>query len=282
LLILFKYAADKQIPIITHCIRGTIFFRGKKKKEWDKHLIFMQSMGKENSKNELDVEDQEDKAKSVFCEMLLPERKNIDFTTNFTHPLNYLCLLEESLLRQVIAKSTDDRIKKAFGYTGVDNTLLFNLSKLKICLGHFGGDDEWLRFMESDRNNYSNQLFKKPDKGIEFMFDNHDADKKFSPGKLELIWKYADWYSIICSMILQFPNVYADISYILYKPEILPLLKQTLDNPNLREKVLYGTDFYVVRNHKSDKELLADMMAGMPEKDFDQIARYNPRKFLNI
>jgi hypothetical protein len=45
---------------------------------------------------------------------------------------------------------------------------------------------------------------------------------------------------------------------------------------------LYGTDFYVVRNHKSDKNMLADMMGGLDEKDFDQIASTNPRKFLNL
>ena len=61
-----------------------------------------------------------------------------------------------------------------------------------------------------------------------------------------------------------------------------PLLKQTLQNPGLRGKVLYGTDFFVVRNHKSDKNMLADMMGGLAVEDFDVIARENPRKFLNF
>ena len=82
-------------------------------------------------------------------------------------------------------------------------------------------------------------------------------------------------------MMLQYPNVYADISYILHSNlEIQPLLKQTLQNPGLRMKVLYGTDFFVVRNHKSDKNMLADMMGGLSEEDFDQIARDNPEVFL--
>jgi len=38
----------------------------------------------------------------------------------------------------------------------------------------------------------------------------------------------------------------------------------------------------VVRNHKSDKEMLADMMGGLSIEDFDQIARINPRPFLNL
>ena len=82
--------------------------------------------------------------------------------------------------------------------------------------------------------------------------------------------------------MLQYKNVYADISYILHDEVILPLLKQTLSNDGLKPKVLYGSDFYVVRNHKSDKAILADMRAGLTENEFDQIARYNPKTYLNL
>ena len=59
----------------------------------------------------------------------------------------------------------------------------------------------------------------------------------------------------------------AGVDVITYLPEtrlseILPLLRQTLRHPRLRKQVLFGTDFYVVRNHKSDKNMLADMMCG--------------------
>lgn len=81
--------------------------------------------------------------------------------------------------------------------------------------------------------------------------------------------------------MLYYPNVYADISYILHgDKDILPLLRQTLQNPGLKEKVLNGTDFFVVRNHKLDKNMLADMTGGLSEKESDQIARVNPRNYL--
>ena len=81
--------------------------------------------------------------------------------------------------------------------------------------------------------------------------------------------------------MLQHQNVYADISYILHgDAQILPLLHFTLENDKLRERVLYGSDFYVVRNHKSDKNMMADMRARLTEKEFDQIARINPVKYL--
>src|SRR6185436_827568 len=48
LLPLWKYAADHQIPILTHCIRGTIFYRGSKKTEWDYHPVYKQAMFKKD------------------------------------------------------------------------------------------------------------------------------------------------------------------------------------------------------------------------------------------
>jgi predicted TIM-barrel fold metal-dependent hydrolase len=294
LLPLYKYAADNNIPVLTHCIKGTIFYRGRKQTAWYQHPIYEQAMSKQqNGKNgydgfETDEErEAKDSLKTDYVPLDLPQTKNVDFSTNFTHPMNYLCLLDKSLLHKVIGSEAAKevasereikRVKELFGYT--DTGLTRDLSRLKLCLGHFGGDDEWLRYFEKDRYNYSSQLTKHPDRGIEFL---QRKDGKPSPGKPEQIWRYTDWYSIISSMMLQYDNVYADISYILHNDAgVLPLLKETLQNKGLREKVLYGTDFFVVRNHKSDRNMLADMMGGLSVEDFDQVARVNPRRFLNL
>ena len=176
--------------------------------------------------------------------------------------------------------SLDNINKAAQNLQGVSmhTPLQYNLNHLKICFGHFGGEDEWKRFFERDRDNYSAQLVKQPETGISFLTD---ANGKEARGKLEIIWKNVDWYTIICSLMMQYPNVYADISYILHdETSVLPLLKQTLQNKKLREKVLYGTDFFVVRNHKSDRQMLADMSFGLSPEDFDQIACENPFRFL--
>jgi predicted TIM-barrel fold metal-dependent hydrolase len=260
LLPLWKYAAENEIPILSHCIRGTIFYRGTKETQWDAHPVFNQADGK-----------------GEYVKLKLLETENKDFCNNFTHPLNYLCLLEETLLRQLVGKATDQRIRDMFGYTDKETPMTSDLSKLKLCFGHFGGDDEWNRFLEYDRDNYSSQLVKYPTHGITFLTDNQG---KPSPGKPEQLWKFGDWYSIICSLMLQCDNVYADLSYILHSPSIQPLLKHTLSNNDLRKRVLFGTDFYVVRNHKSEKNMLADMIDGLTEEEFEQIARTNPRDFL--
>lgn len=283
LLVLWKYAADRGLPVLTHCIRGTIFYRGPKKKEWDEHPVFRQSMTRERPPFDW-TEDQEPEGQldRDFPNMLLPERKNADFSVNFTHPLNYLCLLDESLLARVISQSADPGIRQVFGFRQTDKgpEVTRNLRHLKLCFGHFGGDDEWKRFMERDRDNYSSQLLRYPQQGLAFLHNHHGPDRQPRAGKPEQIWKHADWYTIICSLMLQYPRVYADISYILHQPAILPLLKKTLAAPVLQERVLYGSDFYVVRNHKSDKEMLAEMQAGLTEEEFDRIARYNPQRFL--
>lgn len=262
LLPLWKYAADKEIPVLTHCIRGTIFYRGRKEDQWNRHPVFMQAKGNQE-----------------YEPLLLPEMDNVNFSINFTHPLNYLCLLDEYLLRQWVGKCSTET-KKLFGYTDNNTALLYNLRNLKLCFGHYGGEDEWARFFELDRDLHSIQLVKKPGHGLDFLFN----DKKVAlKGKPEQIWKDADWYTIISSLIYQYPNVYADISYILHDcVGVLPLLKQSLtqESGKLSERILYGTDFYVVRNHKTDKNMLADMRGGLTEKEFDQIARYNPVHFL--
>jgi predicted TIM-barrel fold metal-dependent hydrolase len=264
LLALWKYAADNQIPILSHCIRGTIYYRGKKEKAWDNHPFFEEAEGDQ-----------------IYGPLLLPERKNINFSVNFTHPLNYLCLLNEELLRKVVGRAIakDNRLKDVFGYTDENTKLTSDLHDLKLCIAHFGGEDEWQRYFEKDRYGHSNQLTQYPDFGIDFLYTKGKPMK----GKMEQLWKYTDWYSIICSMMLQYPRVYADISYILHDCDsVLPLLKETLQNPGLQKKVLYGTDFYVVRNHKSDKNILADMYGGLSETEFDLIARQNPIDFLRL
>ena len=81
--------------------------------------------------------------------------------------------------------------------------------------------------------------------------------------------------------MLQYKGVYADISYILHSEKVYPLLQQTLNNSFLKKKVLFGTDFYVVRNHKSEKALYNEITAGLEEKHIEQIARINPKLFLS-
>ena len=254
LLPLWKYAVQRNLPITTHCIKGVIYYRGAKKKEWDNHPIF-----------------------NIF----LGQRDNAAFTLNFTHPMNFLCLLDEGLLRKKVAVS-GAAVQRIFGYTDCDTPMKRNLAGLKVCFAHFGGDDQWKKFLDRDRDIYSSMLVTYPKTGVDFLHRQGVVPAVLAPGKPEQIWNECDWYTIIYSIMLQYTNTYADVSYILHNTDNTPLLKRTLRNEVLRPRVLYGTDFYVVRNYKSDKEMLTDLMDDLDEGDFDQIARYNPRTFLNL
>ncbi|WP_394747830.1 amidohydrolase family protein [Spongiimicrobium salis] len=288
LLPIWRYAAENNIPIMTHCVMGVIYYRGAKKKAWNFHPVFQTTYGKDE-----------------YGPMLLPQTKNKALQFNFTHPMNYLCLLEESFLKTVIKNTEDEHIKKLFGYSEADDTLQHNLSNLKVCLAHFGGEEEWIRYMEQDRETYSQRLMRNPKEAIRFMTN---SDNEFSWFKISSLWEKGDWFSIICSMMIRYQNVYADLSYIISKPSIYPLLKYALEkgedyetehqaysaetSPNkkamhysgknkLRSRILFGTDFYVVRNHNSDKDLFIETKALLDEEDFDLIARENTANYLS-
>lgn len=277
LLPLWKYAADNGIPIMSHGIKGIIYYRGILEKEWLRHPVFTEHAGKGKKEP-----------------MQFKQFKNADFQVNFTHPLNFLCLLEEPLLRKLIGEGKNQRNKEIFGYTDEHTPLQFNLSHLKVCYAHFGGAEEWQKYLSRDRDNYAQQLMAKPHSGIYFGPSKHGV---LPWGRYENVWRHTDWYSIICSLMIQYPNFYADISYIVSEPKLYPLLRSSLSEGRhfenqlmnglayearnkLRSRVLFGSDFYVVRSQKSDKDIFTELRSFLSEEEFDLIARENPHNYM--
>ena len=291
LLPIWRYASENNIPIMTHCVIGVIYYRGKKQKAWNFHPVFKQHY--------------KDKRTNPSEPMLLTQIKNVALQFNFTHPMNYLCLLEEKFLKEVLKQAKSDEVRDLFGYKDEATPLAYNLSNLKICLAHYGGEEEWTKYLETDRDVYSRSIVKDPDVGIEFM---KNSQGKFSDSKINSLWHDTDWYALITSLLMKYENMYADLSYIISKPSIYPLLNLTLQKgedyekqyekyeaellPNkkashlkgrnrLRSHILYGTDFYVVRNHNSDKDLFVETKAALSEESFDLIARENTFNYLS-
>lgn len=312
LLPIWRYASENDIPIMTHCVKGVVYYRGAKRKDWNFHPVFKMkyrfdadSVSDSELIEELDDIYEFDENHEAFEPMMLPESKPVDFQINFTHPMNYLCLLEEKFLKMLIAKSkTGSEIREVFGYDETNNSIKYNLKNLKICLAHFGGEGEWTRFMDQDRNSYSQRLMRDPINALKFM---ENSKKKFSWFKIVDLWHKTDWYSLISSLLIEYDNVYADISYIVSKPSIFPLLSYSLEkgddyeaqhvgylaeeDPNkkarhytgknkLRSRILFGTDFYVVRNHKSDKNMFVQTRTSLGMENFDLIARENTHNYL--
>ncbi|GAB1857246.1 hypothetical protein MHTCC0001_20820 [Flavobacteriaceae bacterium MHTCC 0001] len=264
LLILWLYCCQNNIPITTHCSIGPVFYRGALKNlgdTYDYHPIFEE------------VYDNDETKEDNIGALRFHQLKNKDFQKNHTHPLNYLCLLHEPLLVKVIEKyDTNGDLKDVFGYK--DGKLTRNLKTLKINLAHYGSAEMWDKFLSQDRYKQANIILHNPEEGLELTVNISNKTKLYS------YWHWVDWFSIISSMLLEFDNLYTDISYTAHDLKYINLLSGILENPTIGKRVLFGTDFYVVSNHKTEKQFWIDMKHLLGEDKWNAIARSNPTTFL--
>jgi predicted TIM-barrel fold metal-dependent hydrolase len=136
-------------------------------------------------------------------------------------------------------------------YTDPENYtyLLKDFPNLKICFGHYGGGDEWEKYL---------------------AFSWHPEKDAVSN----------NWYSKIGDLMRAYPNVYADISYTLCDKRFFNMLKVTLQDSVLRNRVLYGSDFYMLEQELSEREFSINLRAFLGDDDYRQIAETNPVAFL--
>lgn len=129
---------------------------------------------------------------------------------------------------------------------------------LKFCLAHFGGALEWAKHLQG-------RAAKSDEEA---------------------------WVRTIYEMIAsgEYPNLYTDISYTVFTPKVQGLyidlvdyLKVLLTNERVRQRVLFGSDYYMVeRESISEKEVSLLLRSRLGEELYKQIAYTNPREFLNI
>lgn len=235
----YLFAQENEIPLMTHCIEGTVFYRGKKKAEWSHHPILKYK--KSGVEEPIPIP--------------LPQSKNYQWSTNFTHPLNYHCLLDPKLLSEYLGYECD-------------------LSKLKICLAHFGGSKEWYKYEADGWNNYNKNINHAP------LEDYQRVKNTLDHGSKRSIWWNASWLSVIYDLMIRYENVYTDVSFILFNEDLFPMLKFILNDPKVADKVLYGTDYYVVTQKKTEKSLFHDLRGYLGEELFFKIAHENPKRYL--
>ena len=267
LLPLWLYCEQEQIPITTHCSVGPIFYRGNIKKlpikDIDRHPVFEEIVGKDaQGKNKIE-------------KLRLPLHKNSVFQRNFTHPLNYVCLLNDELLKRVLDFHCNTGLNELFGYDSTTGGLEKKLTNLKVNLAHYGGAENWDEFLTKDRYDEANYIINKPNVGLELKRRMKNRTNLYN------FWHYVDWFSIITSMIIEFDNVYTDVSYTSHDLKYLNLLSEIMDNTNVQNRVLFGTDFYVVSNHKSEKQYWIDMQNTLGQSKWQLLTKTNPHSFLN-
>lgn len=116
--------------------------------------------------------------------------------------------------------------------------------KLRICFAHFGSDSSWERYM-----------------------DEGDED--------------SNWFTMIKKLISEYPNFYSDISYVLNDKKFWPVLQGVLCDDKMKEKVLFGSDYYMVEVQADEKVFGKSLRNYIGEDYFQQIAVKNPEKFLD-
>lgn len=98
------------------------------------------------------------------------------------------------------------------------------------------------------------------------------------------------WYKTVQQLILKSENVYTDVSFTLNERETHDKIYRDINTEKLGDKILFGTDYYVVEKNK-DEAMLRDELrnrlneldakAGTsPDASFNKIAAYNPISFL--
>lgn len=220
----YEYALQKNLPLVTHCIDGSVYYRNKPQ-PGQQHPITKQDM------NGSDAD---------------------AFQLNWTHPLNYECLLNQQILKT---------------YWGADAP---DLSQLKICLGHFGGEGEWL-----------------PKRTMMNFFTTRKAVKQIANTNyldIDHPWFGKDrykWLLIIIDLLRKYTNVYADISFTLHDKAIYSELKELLKDESINKKILFGTDYYVVASVADESDLLNFFKKELGDDAlFEMIAYENPKRFL--
>jgi predicted TIM-barrel fold metal-dependent hydrolase len=190
----------------------------------------------------------------------LEGRKPKHYTIHYSNPLSFHCLMDKQLLSR---------------YWDMPEAEVENYEKLKVCFGHFGGNSEWKRYLKipwvpaRDDGRYEG---KSP------ALEPENWNYKLKPDDTDY-----SWFSIIRQMMEKYENVYADISFMLYDQETWPLLKVLLKNKELKfkDRVLFGTDFYVVAQKGTERELSLGIRAYLGEELFTQIAKTNVERYLN-
>jgi uncharacterized protein len=192
---LYRYAADRAIPVLSHCSRRGVLYRGKPTDAMLKDPV--------TDKRLADVSDKE-------------------AIIRLADPANFVPVLDAH-------------------------------PKLKLCLAHFGGDEEWKKYRKQSLRSGE----PKPDRS---------------------------WLAKIADMIRsgRYENLYTDISYTVFAHEAyLDMLKRLLSDPQLRRRVLFGSDFYVVEDAKlEERQTWPRIRSELGEDLFRIIAEENPKEFL--
>ena len=116
---------------------------------------------------------------------------------------------------------------------------------LKICFAHFGGENDCMEFYkEGHREN--------------------------------------NWFVMICELLKTYSGAYADISYTSSNTDLMALFHIYAYGEKLRNKILFGSDFYMAQLERNERWFSINVRSCMGEETFWRIAQENVEAYLGI
>ena len=120
-------------------------------------------------------------------------------------------------------------------------------------------------------NDFPNVNFDLAHFGSKYYIDKYNNDD----------WD-DNWFLILLGMLSRYKNLYTDISYTLSDTRYFRILDDILKSPKYNNKILYGSDFYMISSQKAEKIYYEDLVNHLDPKIFNKIAVENPKRFLKI
>ena len=136
-----------------------------------------------------------------------------------------------------------DHLSDPAGYRPV----LRRFPNLKLCLAHMGGNDACESWLSEPWPNHLSQ---------------------------------SNWLTVILGLIKEFPQVYTDLSFVGYHTSLHPLIHVLIRDEIIGEKILFGSDFYMVQQDVTEREFSVRIRSLLSEEEYRRISQANPRKYL--
>ena len=180
----------------------------------------------------------------------------------------------------------DNRLRPIYKYCQEKNIPVLAHCTAANPVFYKGKRRELLKLLE---NSFIKIDYKKSNKDLCSYF-THPAGWKYVMNEypdlkicLAHFGRETEWDTIILEMMDRYDNLYADCSYTMADAERWPMMKvRLLTNPQLMDRLLFGSDFYMSKIECSEKQFCINFRCFLGEKIWRQITSINPEKFLNI
>jgi len=142
---------------------------------------------------------------------------------------------------------------KANAYTDPHAVLpvLQDFPDLRLCLAHFGGQRDWSQYVNE---------------GV-------------ARGK-----RAQNWLTSILDLLTSgdYPGLWTDISYTIFRFEdYIPFLQIFLEDPTIRSRVLFGSDYYMTKQERlSERSISFRLRVALGEEKYRTLAQDNPEIWL--